>query len=149
MKGNEQIVVEYRFAYPQRTVWRALTEPDLLAGWLMPNDIAPVVGHKFNFRAQPMGDWDGIVYCEVLEVIPEQRLVYSWEGGSGKNEGYGHRLETTVTWTLEPGEDGGTVLKLVHHGFQAGDYAYQVMGQGWNRMGAGITRVLDALQQPA
>jgi uncharacterized protein YndB with AHSA1/START domain len=50
--GTEQIVVEYSFPQPPAHVWRALTEPELLAAWLMPNDIAPVVGHKFNFRTQ-------------------------------------------------------------------------------------------------
>ena len=77
MKGNEQIVVEYALAAPPSKVWRTLTEPELLAVWLMPNDIAPVVGHKFNFRVPPMGDWSGVVDCEVLEVVPESKLVYT------------------------------------------------------------------------
>ncbi len=144
-KGNEQIVVEYEFVEAPAKVWRALTEPQLLAGWLMPNDIAPVVGHKFNFRTQPMGDWNGVVDCEVLEVVPQQKLVYSWNGGSAKNDSYGHKLETTVTWTLAAKADGGTVLKLVHHGFQADDFAYKAMGQGWKKMGAGIERVLGTI----
>ena len=67
MKGPESIVVDYTLNEPPTEVWRALTEPKLLAQWLMENDIQPIVGHKFNFRAKPMGDWDGIVYCEILE----------------------------------------------------------------------------------
>jgi uncharacterized protein YndB with AHSA1/START domain len=145
MKGNEQIVVDYEFAEPPAKVWRALTEPDLLAMWLMKNDIAPIVGHSFNFRAQPQGDWDGIVYCEVLEVVPHRRLVYTWNGGSGKNEEYGHRLETTVTWTLDARADGGTVLHLVHHGFRPDDFALQAMGKGWKTKGADILRALASL----
>jgi len=145
MKGNEQIVVEYAFPQTPAKVWRALTEPELLAGWLMPNDIAPVVGHRFNFRAQPMGDWNGVVDCEVLEVVPGQKLVYAWNGGSAKNESYGHKLETTVTWTLEAAASGGTVLKLVHHGFHPDDFAFKMMGQGWNSKGAAIERVLGTM----
>jgi uncharacterized protein YndB with AHSA1/START domain len=145
MKGNEQIVVEYAFSQAPAKVWRALTEPELLAGWLMPNDIAPVVGHRFNFRTQPMGDWNGIVDCEVLEVVPERRLVYTWKGGSAKNENYGHKLETTVTWTLVESASGGTVLKLVHHGFHPDDFAFKMMGQGWNSKGAAIERVLGTM----
>jgi uncharacterized protein YndB with AHSA1/START domain len=49
----------------------------MLAAWLMQIDIAPVVGHKFKFYTPPIGDWNGIVDCEVLEVIPESRLVYT------------------------------------------------------------------------
>jgi uncharacterized protein YndB with AHSA1/START domain len=145
MKGNEQIVVEYRFPEAPAKVWRALTEPELLAAWLMPNDIAPTVGRRFKFRVQPMGDWNGVVDCEVIEVIPQRKLVYTWLGGSSKNEGYGHRLETTVTWTLEPSADGGTVLKLVHHGFHPDDFAFKAMGQGWNSKGAAIADALETI----
>jgi uncharacterized protein YndB with AHSA1/START domain len=145
MKGNEQIVVEYAFPEAPSKVWRALTEPELLAGWLMPNDIAPVVGHRFSFRTQPMGDWNGIVDCEVLEVEPERKLVYTWNGGSAKNESYGHKLETTVTWKLEESASGGTVMKLVHHGFQPDDFAFKMMRQGWNSKGAAIERVLRTM----
>ncbi len=145
LKGSEEIVMEYAFPQSPAKVWRALTEPKLLAGWLMANDIAPVVGHRFNFRTQPMGDWNGFVHCEILEVVPERKLVYTWNGGSAKNDGYGHKLETTVTWTLEPQASGGTMLKLVHHGFHADDFAYHAMGQGWKKMGAGIERVLKTL----
>ena len=144
MKGNEQIFVEYDLAEPPSKVWRALTEPDLLAQWLMQNDFKPEVGHKFNFRAQPRGDWNGIVDCEVLEVIPEKRLVYTWAGGSDKNETDGHRIDTTVTWTLKPEENGGTKLTLVHHGFHPDDFAYRAMGEGWKGAGAGINRVAAA-----
>jgi uncharacterized protein YndB with AHSA1/START domain len=134
MKGSESIVVDYTLNEPPEEIWRALTEPKLLSQWLMENDIQPVVGHKFNFRAKPMGDWNGIVDCEVLEADPPHKLVYTWQGGSDKNEAYGHRLDTTVTWTLTPTSTGGTLLHLVHHGFQPGDYAFEIMGQGWRSM---------------
>jgi uncharacterized protein YndB with AHSA1/START domain len=56
----------------------------------------------------------------------------------------GPRLDTTVTWTLTPTASGGTLLNLVHHGFQPDDYAFQVMGQGWRSMVTAekITRIL-------
>lgn len=144
MKGTESIVVDYTLNEPPAEIWRALTEPKLLSQWLMENDIQPVVGHKFNFRAKPMGDWNGIVDCEILEADPPHKLVYSWKGGSDKNKAYGHRLDTTVTWTLTPTPSGGTLLHLVHHGFQPDDYAFQIMGQGWRSMVTTekITRIL-------
>ena len=134
MRGNESIVVDYLLNEPPAEVWRALTDPKLLAKWLMENDIHPVVGHRFNFRAKPMGDWDGVVYCEVLEVEEPNKLVYSWKGGSDKNAEYGHRLDTIVTWTLTPTATGGTKLNLVHFGFEPTDHAFQIMGQGWRSM---------------
>ncbi|HEY2039242.1 MAG TPA: SRPBCC domain-containing protein [Edaphobacter sp.] len=144
MRGNESIVVDYILNEPPAEVWRALTEPRLLSMWLMENDIKPVIGHRFNFHAKPMGDWDGVVYCEVLEVDEPNRLVYSWKGGSDKNREYGHHLDTTVTWTLTPTATGGTKLNLVHYGFQPNDYAFQIMGQGWRQMlpAEKMTRIL-------
>lgn len=145
MRGNESIVVDYLLNEPPAEVWHALTQPALLSQWLMENDIQPTVGHRFNFRAKPMGDWDGIVYCEVLEVDEPNRLVYSWKGGSDKSEDYGHLLDTTVTWTLTPTATGGTKLNLAHFGFQPDDYAFQIMGQGWRQMlpAEKMTRILS------
>jgi len=134
MRGNESIVVDYLFNEPPAEIWLALTDPKLLALWLMENDIKPVVGHRFNFRAKPMGDWNGVVDCEVLEVEEPHKLVYSWKGGSDQNTEYGHRIDTLVTWTLTPTATGGTKLNLVHHGFQPNDFAFQAMGQGWRNM---------------
>lgn len=151
MRGNESIVVDYLFNEPPAEIWRALTDPKLLALWLMENDIHPVVGHRFNFRAKPMGDWDGIVDCEVLEVDEPKKLVYRWKGGSNKNNEYGHRIDTLVTWTLTPTTTGGTKLNLVHAGFEPNDFAFQAMGQGWRSMAIveRISRILAGEQLPA
>ena len=53
-------------------------EPKLLAAWLMANDMRPLVGHGFTFKAEPMPWWDGIVRCEVLELDLHKRL-RGWE----------------------------------------------------------------------
>jgi uncharacterized protein YndB with AHSA1/START domain len=143
-KEKQSIIVEYELPDAPKKVWRALTEPKLLEAWLMPNDIRPVVGHRFNFRAQPVPGWDGTVYCEVLEVGPEQRLVYAWRGGSQKLEGYGHELDTVVTWELTPTANGGTRLHLEHSGFDPDSFAFKAMGQGWRgKVAERITRTLS------
>ena len=117
------IEVDYDLPHPAEKVWRALTDPALLGKWLMENDIAPVVGHRFTMRAQPIpGRWDGRVACEVLAVEPLKLLRYSWRGG---------QLDTTVTWTLHAAP-GGTRLHLSHAGFTEQDrYAFENMSQGW------------------
>jgi uncharacterized protein YndB with AHSA1/START domain len=144
-KGKQSIIVEYELPDAPKKLWRALTEPKLLEAWLMPNDIRPVVGHHFNFRAQPVPGWDGTVYCEVLEVVPEQRLVYAWRGGAQKLQGYGHELDTVVTWDLAPTADGGTLLRLEHSGFDPDSFAFKAMGQGWRgKVGDRITQALSA-----
>jgi uncharacterized protein YndB with AHSA1/START domain len=123
-------------------VWSALTTAELIGRWLMPNDFAPVVGKTFTFRTKPMGGWDGVVHCEVLEVVANRRLVYSWKGGSDDNPKYGSKLDTVVTWTLAP-VPGGTKLRLVHAGFRSpgNDFAFDAMSPGWGRVLDGIARV--------
>ena len=67
---TEAIRTDSFFPHPPEKVWRALTDPELLASWLMPNDFEPRVGHQFTFRTDPVPahDFDGIVRCEVLEL---------------------------------------------------------------------------------
>ena len=51
------------FSSPPQKVWRALTDPELLASWLMPNDFEPRVGHQFTSQQATMrilgGGWAG------------------------------------------------------------------------------------------
>lgn len=144
---KRDIVVDIVLPHAPEVVWRALTTADLIGQWLMPNDFKAELGHRFTFRAKPMGDWDGTVQCEVLEITPPQRLVYSWKGGSAQNPGYGSVLDSTVTWTLDPVE-GGTRLTLVHAGFDLprNQSAYDAMSPGWGRIvREGIARVVAQL----
>jgi uncharacterized protein YndB with AHSA1/START domain len=129
------IAVEAVLPNSPETVWRVLTTAELIGRWLMPNDFEPVVGKRFEMRTKPMGNWDGVVSCEVLEIVPNRKLVYSWKGGSTANPAYGSRLDTIVTWTLTPVQ-GGTCLRLVHAGFRSpdNDFAFDAMSPGWSRI---------------
>jgi uncharacterized protein YndB with AHSA1/START domain len=137
-----EITAEMVLPHAPAVVWKTLTTPELIGQWLMPNDFAPVVGGKFNFRTKPMGDWDGVVHCEVLEIVENQRLVYSWKGGSGDDANIASRLDTTVTWTLVPVE-AGTHIRMVHAGFRlpANQAAHDAMSPGWERVLQKLERV--------
>ncbi len=131
------LVVERVFAHPQQKLWRALTEGSLLAQWMMNNDFEPVVGRKFQFRAEPAPNWNGIVDCEVLVVDPPQRLSYSW--GVGDPAG---GLHWQVLWTLTPVE-GGTHVRMEQSGFRPDQKAaYQGANYGWQKFFGGLERVL-------
>lgn len=128
--GTQSFSAEYDLPHPPSKVWRALTEPELLGRWLMPNDIRPAVGESFTFRSDPTPWWDGIVRCEVLELEPQKRIRYAWRSGSGEQA-----LDTVVTWTLEPTASGGTLLTLEHSGFRPADgHAFEGMKKGWPRL---------------
>ena len=114
---------EITYPHPPQKVWRALTDPEAIAQWLMKNNFEARVGHRFQFQAPPRPGWDGVVKCEVLEVEPPRRLVYSWCGGN---------QNTTVAWTLEPAAEG-TRLRLEHAGFRGlrGWMISRILGKGW------------------
>jgi uncharacterized protein YndB with AHSA1/START domain len=117
--GTETIHVDLFLPHPPAKVWRALSEPELLARWWASGDIAPSVGHRFRLD---MGPW-GQVPCTVLEVEPERRLVFTF-GDDG----------WTLTWRLVA-EGTGTRLFLEHAGLDLDRpmdrNAFDNMGPGW------------------
>ncbi|MGD9480237.1 SRPBCC family protein [Shinella sp. G-2] len=132
----QAIVLDDIFPHTPDVLWKALTSGDLIGRWLMaPMGFAPVVGNRFTFQTTPAGAWDGTIHCEVLEVVPNERLSYAWKGGHEDNEGYGSKLETVVTFTLGR-TDTGTRLSLIHSGFllPKNDTAYRNMSEGWKKV---------------
>jgi len=119
---------ERTFPHPPQKVWDALANRDALAAWLMPNDFEPRVGHKFNFRTNPVpeGNFDGIVHCKVLECDPPRKLSYTWAGGG---------ISTVVTWTLTV-TDGETHLLMEHTGFEGprAEFVSNILREGWTKM---------------
>jgi uncharacterized protein YndB with AHSA1/START domain len=122
------VIVEREMPHPPERIWRALTRPHLIEEWLMKADFEPVVGHRFNFRA----DW-GAVDCQVLAVEPNRTLSYTWGD---------HDLKTVVTWTLTPTKTG-TCLRMEQSGFRADQPRYyQGARGGWPRFLARLEQVL-------
>ena len=94
----------------------------------MKNDFQPVVGHRFNLRA----DW-GAVDCQVLTVEPNKTLSCTWAA-------YG--LESVVTWTLTP-TGAGTRLRMEQSGFRPDQQqAYRGAKGGWRQFFAALERLL-------
>lgn len=126
-------------------VWQALTDPELMKDWLMPNDFKPVVGHRFSFTTEPIEatNFSGSIACQVLEIRPEELISYSWtdpENPAGS--------DWVITWTLRP-EGRGTRLFLEHSGFDPDDATQQlsrkIMNGGWrSRIVPRLAEVLAA-----
>lgn len=123
-----KIVRDYPHA--PKKVWRALTEPELIALWAMrPEGFEPTVGNKFKLVAKPQPGWRGWVECEVLAADESSMLRYSWKGDDDGDT-------TIVTYTLTPHE-GGTRLVFEHTGFRGfGGFmlAKLMLGPGWKKM---------------
>lgn len=110
MTDTRSVVVEREFAHPPEKLWRALTQPHLIQEWLMGNDFAPVVGHRFTLK----GEWGGVLNCQVLEIEPRRTLSYTWDFDN-PDPAFG--LRSVVTFTLTA-VDRGTLLRMEQSGFR-------------------------------
>lgn len=130
---TRSVVVERDMAHAPEKVWRALTQPHLIAEWLMKNDFQPVAGHRFNLRREPRPDVNVVIDCEVLAIEPNRSLSYSWAA-------YG--LDSVVTWTLTP-TGTGTRLRMEQSGFRPDQQqAFVGAHAAWRGFAAGLEQVL-------
>jgi uncharacterized protein YndB with AHSA1/START domain len=131
--GTLSVTVERELPHPPEKVWRALTQPHLIAEWLMKNDFAPVVGHRFNLR----GDWGGVLDCEVLTLEPGRTLSYTW---NFTHDEAAFNLRSVVSFTLTA-TPTGTLLHVQQQGFRPEQkQAYGGAKAGWRQF-------LDKLEQ--
>jgi uncharacterized protein YndB with AHSA1/START domain len=118
------------YPHPPTKVWRALTDPALMALWGMcPEGFTPLVGTRYRLIGKPNPGWRGFVECEVLEVKEPSLFRYSWIGNENDKPTY-------VTFRLEP-HAGGTRLTFEHAGFRGmGGFllAKLMMTPGWKKM---------------
>jgi uncharacterized protein YndB with AHSA1/START domain len=161
------IRLERLLPYPHEQVWEALTNQRVLASWLMENDFVPKLGQEFTFHMKPQRGWDGLTYCEVIELEAGKRVAYTYRGEAtgektlacagihsrkvdkvGKN--IFTQLDTVLRFTLTPeiGCDGkeSTQLVMEHSGFKGIKLMVVslVMGYGWNKILRRLSAVLDA-----
>jgi uncharacterized protein YndB with AHSA1/START domain len=131
---GDSISFELDLPHPPERVWRALTDPALLAQWLLPViDFQLEPGASFTFKTQPYPGWDGTVSCRLVEIEAHRKLCYTWTVPF---------LETVVTFTLTPTESG-TRLLLVQSGFQPSQKK-ELGGAryGWTMMGGKLVDLL-------
>lgn len=115
-------------------VWEHLTDPRKIAGLLMPNDFEATVGKKFFLECQHQGKQP----CVVKEIVPHQRLVYSFQLITPA-------VETLVTITLAK-EGKSTRLTLVHSGWEALPPAEQGVADGYdNGWGSLLERLKEQI----
>lgn len=123
---DKSLIIEQEYNAPLELVWRALTEAELLQKWYFNiSEFKPEVGFKFQFEGGKEDDRYTHL-CEVMEVIPNKKLKYSWsyEGYTGLS---------FVTFELFP--DGEkTKLRLTHEGletFTHPDFSKANFEEGW------------------
>ncbi|MGH7724415.1 MAG: SRPBCC family protein [Candidatus Eiseniibacteriota bacterium] len=134
---GESIAFEFDLHHPPEKVWRALTDPELLAEWLLPVfDFKLEREAAFMFKTQAYPGWDGTVNCQMIEIETHRKLSYKWSVPF---------LDTVVTFTLTPTATG-TLLSLVQSGFKP-DQKREFGGAryGWKLMGGKLVDLLERI----
>jgi uncharacterized protein YndB with AHSA1/START domain len=141
-KGQtETLTFELDLKHSPAKVWRALTDPELMARWLLPViDLKLEAGAAFTLKTQSFPGWDGTVSCRFIEIEPQRKLSYAWTVPF---------LDTVVTFTLTPTATG-TSLTIVQAGFQANQK--QELGgarYGWKAMSERLVELLAEIERTA
>ena len=131
---GESISLEFDLPHAPEKVWRALTDPALLAEWLLPVfDLKLETGAAFAFQTQAYPGWDGTVQCRFVEIERNRKLRYTWTVPF---------LDTVVTFTLAP-TSAGTHLSIVQSGFKPGQKKEAGGARyGWKMMGGRLIELL-------
>ena len=120
-------------------VWEAITNPDFTEKYFygVRIDTKPTlrVTHAYDGSdtqgEDPVIEWD-----------PPRRLVHGWQ--SKWNAELSAEEPSRVTWEIEPGEDGVSLLTVVHDQLEdAPKTAASVAGPGWMRVLSGLKPLLE------
>lgn len=102
-----EIRLDVELEHPPERIWRALVEPERLAGWFFPNQLQAVTGHHFQITPGGEAGFVDPIDAEVLEVDPPKRLSMRW---------LAPELDARVTFSVAR-VAGGSRLTLRQSGF--------------------------------
>lgn len=130
LRAMNTIKQTYVIAATPEQVWEALTNPALIREWS---------GAAVEFPAEagaPYSLWDGTIGGTIVEFVPMERLVQTWQPADWQRD------DSVVRITLVP-EEGTTLVDLVHENVEESDY--DGTSEGWDvyYLGA-IKRMLEA-----
>ena len=107
--------VSGRIARPIHEVYEAVADPDVLSEYFTTGGasgrLEPGATVYWDFADHP-----GAFPVEVVEAIPDQRIVLRWE--SAEDAGSQDTTHTTVTIGFEPLDDGRTLVTISEEGWR-------------------------------
>ncbi|MEN7535775.1 SRPBCC domain-containing protein [Aurantiacibacter flavus] len=111
-----------RIAKPVEEVFEAVADPAKLSEYFTTG------GARGRMEAGSTVLWDfhdfpGAVPVEVVEVLPNEKIVIEWSASEGETGEIGAKLaeadyKTTVTMLFKPLDDGRTLVEIVEEGWR-------------------------------
>lgn len=126
------VEIEEIFHCRPEALWKAITDPAFLGRWLMPGDFEPRVGKRFTLVPDHETPWAGNVACEVLELVPPRRMVWSWQTS-------GMERPTRVSFELT--SDGDATRLSFRHAGEADEPVAGGLKGGWPVMVARLREI--------
>lgn len=127
---GEPIIIEQTLDAPAGKVWEAITNKDQMKKWFFEtiDSFKPEAGFKTQFTVFNNGK-EYLHLWTVTEVVPEKRIVYTWQYGS-------YPGDSRVIWELSS-KNTQTTLKLIHEGQGSfpqdnPDFTREAGIEGWN-----------------
>lgn len=137
----EPVVKEVIINASAAKVWKAITDKDEMKNWYFDlKEFKPEIGFEFRFYGGPP-EKQYLHICEITEVIPEEKLTYSW-----RYDGFPGKSFVTIELFVEREK---TRLKLTHSGLESfpsdnPHFAKENFAEGWNQIiGKNIKEYLE------
>jgi uncharacterized protein YndB with AHSA1/START domain len=108
------------FNAPRALLWAAWTKPEMIVRWMGPVTW-PAISHTSDFKVG--GRWSATLestagegsyhqFGTYLEIVPEERLVFTFKWADGHEDGT--PVDTLVTVTFNDSPGGRTLLDFTH-----------------------------------
>jgi len=147
-KNAPTVRLQRTIAAKPHAVYRAWLDPDLIRQWMAPGslevervEVDERVGGRYSVWQSNSGVSGGGFECEILELVPDQRIVFRW-GFVGPKRTKGPVFDSRLTITLRETPAGSTLLTLVHEQL---DELARAMPDVADNVAVGWELVLDKL----
>jgi uncharacterized protein YndB with AHSA1/START domain len=136
---DKKVFIQKYYCHSVQKVWDCITRAEHIEKWFLPKaEFELKVGEEYLFSAEPMGEWDGKLFGEILEIDEMKKLVYTFNSSMIK-------YPMKVTWLFEE-KDGGTLLTVIHSDFDKISDAprhYSDIDEGWTRCFTDISKYMN------
>ena len=118
-------------------IWEAITNPEFTQKYFYASRVEFADGRRRSWGP------DGSVWGDeaILEEDPPNRLVHEWRAQYDPE--LAAEATSRVTWEIEPGDDGVSLLTVVHDQLEGAPKTAAAVSGGWMRVLSGLKTLLE------